>query len=202
MDAAAQRRDLHALFSPLVRADQPLQFPERGDVGFRSGATDFDACLADVGRSSEGHAMVGVERQEQHAQGARANRLSGAMPMKSSGGRARRVARGTSIQSPSHRLQYLARVLEVAAPHDSLVLGGNPTGGGSRQRIPGRDSPRGRHEPVLRTPPGGAGRPLLSPSEVAHARANAEATTHALDQAHWKSNPPRRPSTSRISPVK
>jgi hypothetical protein len=55
---------------------------------------------------------------------------------------------------------------------------------------------------LLRAPAGGAGLTVLGPSEVAHSRTSPEATTHALDQAHWKLKPPRRPSTSRISPVK
>ena len=41
------------------------------------------------------------------------------------------------------------------------------------------------------------------PSDVRSAeRAMPDAATHALAQAHWKLNPPIRPSTSRISPTR
>lgn len=43
--------------------------------------------------------------------------------------------------------------------------------------------------------------PTEGPSGLT-ARASAVATTQALAQAHWKLNPPIRPSTSRISPAK
>ncbi len=135
VDPFAQDRDLDALLAPLVGADQAEQFAHRGHIGRRGRAVDLRAGLSHLGRAAQRHRVAGVERQQQHAQRARALRLRQPVLVERLGHVGRRLGRalGLAVGAAGHGLEQLARVLEVAAPEQGHAFAGQP-----ERRVGGR----------------------------------------------------------------
>ncbi|MCY1301610.1 hypothetical protein D9M68_739680 [compost metagenome] len=163
MDAVFQRRDLHAFPAPFVGADHAQQLAQRRHIGLAGGAVGLFTGFAHIGRAAQRHAVVGLERQQQHAQRAGALRLRQPVQVEGLGGGAGRalglLARPAgllrlALGAPCHGVEQLARVLEVAAPQQGSALAGEPVGGvgaggvvgdhhAARRRVAGLGAPGG-----------------------------------------------------------
>jgi len=60
---STQRRDLDAVLTPLVGADQTLQPAQRGDIRLYRHAISLGASGAHIGRAAQRDAVAGLERQ-------------------------------------------------------------------------------------------------------------------------------------------
>ncbi len=170
MDAATDRRDVDALAAPLVGADDAQQLSQRYERRLCSRAVGFRTGLPDIGRTSQGNAVVLVELQEQHAQRARTLRLRLAMQIEAFDGRQRRRGcrpsfrrAGLAIGAIRHRNQHLPRVLEIAPPQQRDALAGKAIGIIGADAIVGDDHTLRRWCPALRAPARGARLVVLGP---------------------------------------
>ena len=174
MYASGQGRNVHAFFAPFMGTDQTEQFAQRSHRGgcFRIGcAIGFTAGQPHVGCARQRHAVVCVERNQQHAQHARALRTGLTIQMKGLRKRHRwrhhrRTAAGDAcrarlaIGARGQCVQQLARVVEVAAPQQRGAFAGMVIGGVGRHAIVGDDDLLVRRRAAFRTPAcrtGGAG---------------------------------------------
>ena len=150
-----------APITPSNSRSETTDGPSRRAVGFRAG-------LPDVGRAPQRDAVVRVERDQQHAERARALRPRLAMQMEGFGGRwATSLGRGRlfrlarrAVGAARQRRQHLPRVLEVAAPQQRRALAreavrvvGRHAVVGDRPRASGGGAPRSERQRAERASP-------------------------------------------------
>lgn len=134
---AAERRDRHALLAPLVRADEAEQFAQRHDRRHTAGAVRLLAGRPHVGRAAQRDRVIGVQRDQQHAERAGALRLRETMQVERiDAGRGFRLLR-FAFDTARHRLQELARILEVALPDERGALASETVGRIGREAVVG-----------------------------------------------------------------
>ena len=159
VDAAFQSGNVHALFAPLVRADEPQQLAQRRHIRFGGRAVGFQAGLLHIGRAAQRNGVVGVEGNQQHAQNVCALPLLLAVPVES-------LRRGVwlcacfasawrlAIQPTHQGLQQMPGVLKVALPQERGAFTGQLVGPVGGHAVVGQHHTLVRGEGGFRAPQG------------------------------------------------
>ena len=173
----------HAHAPPLLRTGHAQQLAQRHHVAAvlrKRGSPGFGAGLLHIGGAAQGQAVIGRQRQQQHAQNPRTLGLGQAVPVKGLRhggghrcglpGRFAPLAVGRGIATAAHGLQQLAGILKITFPQHGGARAGLPVGHIGGGGVIGHHHPLRWHAAPLAAPAGRMRHTVLNPMHLGMGR--------------------------------